>query len=209
MSWREQESESQSQSKSEWQMPRTKRMRLILHLRWNTCPTSHVDANVDEDAPSWRRDSPRSWSFWHAALSGILLDLCGNKQMQPAPKKMAAKGRATGRAARNWYAAISTHTHTHTGTPLLFVRPTGNGNAIGLVCSEITSTARGSCSTCSSCSSWDIDFRHGYQENYNSLQHMLAGATFQPQTCYWRPSPRRPCQCFPFFSDLWVGKKRG
>jgi len=30
--------------------------------------------------------------FWAAALSGILVDLCGNKQMQPALKKDGGKG---------------------------------------------------------------------------------------------------------------------
>jgi len=73
-----------------------------------------------------RTHSPGS-IFWLAALSGILVDLCGNKQMQPAQKNDGGKGqqlnvqRVTDMQRLAPTHTHTTHTHTHRGT----------GNAIG------------------------------------------------------------------------------
>lgn len=79
-------------------------------------PASHLasrtdtPADTDADVPHQRRDTRSHIRtstlrggriFWHAALSGILVDLCGNKQMQPALEERWQQKAPTERASRN------------------------------------------------------------------------------------------------------------
>jgi len=131
-----------------------------------------------------RTHSPGS-IFWLAALSGILVDLCGNKQMQPAQKNDGGKGQQLNvQRVTDMQRLAPTHAHhSHTEEPEM---------QLVLDFSRITGTVSKAVAVCV------IDFRWILRK-----LHITHCGTCWPGQLFSHSHPGsfplRPCQCFPFF----------